>query len=128
MKADIILYGRIPSKKNNRRGVRTRRGANVVVSSKKHKDWESCQVNKLMWENATPRFSKVNGIVMDFYFPDDRKTDLTNKAESIMDMLVKAKVIVDDCWQKTGSLFLMPCGIDREEPRVEIFFTGGKFE
>ena len=35
-------------------------------------------------------------------------TDLTNKAESIMDMLVAAQILEDDNWFVTGPVLLYP--------------------
>lgn len=52
--------------------------------------------------------------------PDHRRCDLTNKAESVMDLLVDNGFIEDDCWQITGLIELSCGGVDKENPRVEI--------
>lgn len=57
---------------------------------------------------------------IDFYLPDARKTDLTNKAESIMDMLVDNGVLEDDNCNVVRELTLRYNGIDRVNPRAEI--------
>ena len=46
--------------------------------------------------------------------------DLTNKAESIMDTLVDAGILEDDCWKQTGPVHLIPMGVDKDNPRVEV--------
>ena len=64
-----------------------------------------------------------------FYFPDNRIADLTNKAESIMDLLVDNKIIKDDNWRIIPELFLKSCGVNKQNPRAEIeIYTGLKYE
>jgi crossover junction endodeoxyribonuclease RusA len=58
---------------------------------------------------------------MDWYMPDNIKADLTNKAESVMDLLVDCKVIDDDCWQVIPRIMLDCRGIDKEKPRVVVW-------
>ena len=58
---------------------------------------------------------------MDFYFPDNKRTDLDNKSSSVLDILVDMGIIEDDRWQITGRIMLYPMGIAKKNPRVEIF-------
>ena len=54
-------------------------------------------------------------------FPaDKRKADLTNKAESIMDLLVDTKIIEDDNWFIINNINLKFGGVDTKNPRAEI--------
>lgn len=46
--------------------------------------------------------------------------DLTNKAESVMDLLVDCGIIVDDSWQVVEKLTLRIGGIDKKNPRVVV--------
>lgn len=62
----------------------------------------------------------IESITINFWLPDARKCDLTNKAESLMDLLVDTKTIMDDSWQIVPKLILISNGIDRENPRAEI--------
>jgi Holliday junction resolvase RusA-like endonuclease len=55
--------------------------------------------------------------------PDNRRTDLSNKAESIMDLLVDNGILEDDCWQIVPILALQGMKVDKENPRAEIFIT-----
>jgi hypothetical protein len=47
--------------------------------------------------------------------------DLTNKAESIMDLLVLNNVLKDDNWKILYDVHLRSVGLDRKDPRVEIW-------
>lgn len=60
-------------------------------------------------------------IQIEFWMPDNRRADLTNKAESVMDLLVDLKIITDDSWQCVPSLTLQSKGIDKINPRAEIW-------
>ena len=62
----------------------------------------------------------MSEVQLEFYFPDNRACDLTNKAESILDLLVDCKVIVDDKWQVIPRVFLDSAGVDMDNPRVII--------
>ena len=61
-------------------------------------------------------------IKAEFWLPDNRKTDLSNKIESVMDLLVDNGIIEDDSWQIISDLHLIANGIDKENPRVVITF------
>lgn len=117
----IIIPGRIPSKKNSkfmaRRGDRT-----YLLPSPKYKDWHEEQ----SWRLNQVKIKNYEGpIIIHFYFPDNRKADMTNKAESIMDLLVDNGILVDDAWQNIPNLTLISKGIDKENPRAEVhFYTG----
>ena len=52
--------------------------------------------------------------------PDARKTDLSNKVESINDLLVKYGLFVDDNREIIKEMYIRCEGIDRDNPRVVI--------
>ncbi len=54
------------------------------------------------------------------YAPDRRASDLTNKAESIMDLLVDTGVVSDDNWFVCDPILLKFGGVDKTNPRAEI--------
>lgn len=88
----------------------------VLLPQKKYTDWHkstSLQLPKLT-------IPSIIELTILFYFPDARKTDLTNKAESIMDLLVDNGVLSDDNHEVVPRLVLQSGGIDRDNPRVEI--------
>lgn len=59
-------------------------------------------------------------MVLTFFAPDKRATDLSNKAESVMDLLVDNRVIEDDNWFVCPDLHLKFGGVDTLKPRCEI--------
>ncbi len=109
------MLGRIPSKKNNRRNYGT-----TSLPSKRFLEWQESAAYQLIKHKGIC-IEGVTRIQMDFYFPDNRKCDLDNKSSSVLDMLVKIGILKDDNWQYTGSIFLNPVGIDKKNPKVEIF-------
>lgn len=113
----IIIKGKVPSKKNSRRGfVRGNRIMNFA--SKSYMEWN----HDAIWQLKGQPKIESNSITLKFWFENNRRTDLSNKAESIMDTLVDARLLEDDCWQVIGSLTLQSEGIDKENPRCEIIW------
>ncbi len=114
----IVLTGRVPSKKNSKR-VFCRGKYPTVIPSEKHQEWHKvASVELLQFSNNALKRSKT--LRMTFYPPDARKADLTNKAESVMDLLVDNGYLEDDNWFEVSGLLLMMGGIDNLNPRVEI--------
>ena len=111
----ITLYWRIPSKKNSKQIVRWR-----IISSKADLQWEKEQINNLIdiWQeiHIKPPFK----IICDFYMPDRRLSDLSNKFESIADMLVKYWLFEDDNYTILQNIELNHKWYDKKEPRCEI--------
>ena len=60
-------------------------------------------------------------IEMVFYDGDLRRHDLDNQCSSILDTLVKAEILEDDDQKHVNSIRLTYGGLDRENPRCEIF-------
>lgn len=120
MNVSFAIKGRIPSKKNSRMIImgKTRPFSIPSTAYKKWHKGASFQVSEVKKCEAIQEISIL------IYFPDNRKADLTNKAESIMDLLVDNKVIPDDCWQEIPVINLISRGIDRENPRAEVIITG----
>ncbi|NJN99527.1 MAG: hypothetical protein HC875_38225 [Anaerolineales bacterium] len=116
----LTIRGRIPSKKNQQQIFRKgKSGVRFITSSESYKEWEKSQIRNLPVNLV---YSNICKITMYFWFPDNLRSDLTNKSESIMDMLVKAKVISDDNWKTIPSICLKAEGVDKENPRVEVKF------
>lgn len=118
---ELTFEGRIPSKKNSRNiFVDRRTGAIRNIPSKTYAEWRDRNLMELVNQMPEP-LGIVDEVQMEFYMPDNRKTDLTNKAESVMDLLVDAKILEDDCWQVVNKLFLMCVGVDKKKPRVKVW-------
>lgn len=116
----LIISGRIPSKKNSR-NIFWRNGKQYNLPNKEHEDWFKKASLQLMGQDNWKRnLKRVAKVTLDFYFPDARGCDLTNKADSVMDLLVRNWILKDDKWQVTGPVLLNPCGIDRANPRCVI--------
>jgi Holliday junction resolvase RusA-like endonuclease len=116
----VILYWRIPSKKNSKQIV-MRGKYPKLLSSKAYLEWEKWQIPNVEWLRLKTEAPYC--MTCDFYLPDLRKADLSNKFESIADMLVKAWVLQDDNYTILSEVHLAYRWLDRENPRVEIEIT-----
>lgn len=112
----ITLYGRIPSKKNNKQ-IFNIKGRIIIASSKNYREWHKDASFQL---KNKPKIKTPVSITIKFFFPDKRKSDLTNKAESIMDLLVDNGIIPDDNYNEIPKLLLEFGGVDKNTPRAEI--------
>lgn len=54
------------------------------------------------------------------YFPDNRKRDGQNYQKVTLDYLVSSGVIKDDNWHIVTKETWTSCGIDKNNPRIEI--------
>ena len=91
----IVLPFETPSKKNSR-VVDRRTGRSFP--NKRFTDWHKAALLHIRTQGAEP----VEGPVrIDFAFthPTRRRCDSDNKVSSIMDLLVDAGVLPDDCWE-----------------------------
>jgi hypothetical protein len=115
------LTGRVPSKKNSR-NIFVKYGKLFNLPSKSYKDWHidaSKQLKTSVLDGLYERNDMF--IVLQFYSPDKRKYDLTNKAESIMDLLVDNKVLEDDNYTVGKDILLSYKGVEKGG-KVDILF------
>jgi len=112
----LVITGRIPSKKNSKvmscRGDKPR-----LFPSAKFKRWHADAMKQLMVQRAKKGIDKCK-IELTFFAPDKRIADLTNKAESVMDLLVDDGIITNDSWFMVSEIMLRFGGVDKESPRV----------
>lgn len=96
---EIFIPGRIPSKKNSTVQI-IRNGKPLKFPSKNYVTWEKESMAFLLMQ-WRPKL-KANKVKIGYFFvrPDRRKADISNKIESINDMLVKYWFIEDDSWDK----------------------------
>jgi len=115
----IILKGLIPSKKNSKQIIQVK-GRPLIIPSKSFLAWERTarfQV-RAQWNKCT--LQKVEEVEIKLYFGTKRKADVSNKAESVMDLLVDCGVLVDDNYLVVPKLILT--GSHRKgDPGAEIF-------
>jgi Holliday junction resolvase RusA-like endonuclease len=97
------LSGAVPSKKNSKRIVRAGKRV-LIIPSKNHYLWHKEALKDLLSQGI----EQIDKCTIDirFIFGDMRRADLSNKAESIMDLLVDAGIIKDDNWQVVNDLHL----------------------
>ena len=108
---EIVIKGRIPAKKNSK--------IRYGVTSKRHQRWhESATIQLLDHKGAD--LNNVD-IQLEFWMPDNIRTDLDNKVSTVFDLLCDLEIIRDDCWQSLQSYYVRAGGIDRKNPRVELW-------
>ena len=111
----IIIYGSTPSKKNSKIIICRGKFPNLIPS-KNYSEWHKDALTQLKGKAAI----KENKITITFFAGDNRKFDLTNKSESIMDTLVDAGLLEDDNYSVVGELILRFGGVDKGNARCEI--------
>lgn len=111
----IIIEGSTPSKKNSKR-VFCRGKFPTVLPSVNYMEWHKSALLQLKGK------VKINAkkITITFIAGDNRKFDLTNKAESIMDTLVDAGLIEDDNYEFVDELCLKFGGVEKGFPKCVI--------
>jgi len=116
----IILQGKIPSQKNNKQ-ILVNRATNkpFIASNSGVLAWKRDALWQLKAYKPIEKYPVALTVV--FYVPDNRRRDLDNMLTSIQDVLVKAGILKDDNWQNLSPITLDCGGIDKENPRAEIW-------
>lgn len=114
----LTLKGDVPSKKNSR-VIFWRNGRPFSVPSANHKEWHDDN----LWLLKRKKAETPCRMHMVFYPSTKRKSDLTNKAESVADLLVDGGVIPDDNWFVVSHIVLSLGEVDKKNPRVEVTLT-----
>ncbi len=117
----IVLLGRPPSKKNSKRIVRfgSRPG---LIFSEAYLAWREEMGYRIRRFRPAKPIVKAK-VAIRFFAENKRRWDLTNAAESVMDLLVEEKFIEDNCVENVPRLELEYCGVDKEKPRAEVTVT-----
>jgi len=119
MELKYTILGDIPSKKNSKRMLRNpKTGKMFPAGSKNYLNWKRTAGNYI----THSRFALIERAEVTLtVFPKTRRAaDLTNKAESVMDLLVDTAVIKDDNWFIVGDVRLKFGGVDKVNPRCEV--------
>jgi len=117
----LVVNGRIPSKKNSRMIV-CRGKFPMNMPSVKYKEWHKDASLQLRQQRIQSIKGCIPSVVATFYAPDNRKFDLSNKFESVADLLVDNGIIEDDNYTIIPDVRMVFGGVDKENPRVEICF------
>jgi Holliday junction resolvase RusA-like endonuclease len=122
MEKTYTICGRVPSKKNSKRIIRSRKTQKTaLIGSERYLEWSKSAVWHLMQQRAgAETIKQCQSVTLTATMPDRRRRDLTNLAESIMDALVDAQIIADDCWTVTGDVVLRCTGVDAVKAGVKI--------
>lgn len=115
----ITITGDTPSKKNNRQAIYVK-GRTIFIANKLHQAWHKQALPQLL---GTKPVDNVKSVSLKFFPSTKRLWDLSNKAESIMDLLVDASIIEDDNYSVIPKLILEIGGKDKENPRCEIIIN-----
>lgn len=92
---ELKLAGNIPAKKNSR----INRGDGMSFPSRDFENWQKTALQNVRLQTRTTFDSPVS-LECIIYFATDARADLDNRVTSILDMLVKAGVLLDDKWQQ----------------------------
>lgn len=113
----ITITGSVPSKKNSKTFF-VRNGRPMILPGKVYRQWHG-QASAQLY--GIKPIAKVTGIDIVIFAGDRRRGDLTNKSESVMDLLVDNGIIEDDNWYIVADVHLKFGGVDKENPRAEIY-------
>jgi len=113
---NIKLSGSVPSKKNSRQCF-VRNGRMLNIPSKAYTEWHNyanIQLIGQLKEIAKP-IEKVEEMIVEFWSKDKRKWDLSNKFESIADLLVDNGILLDDNYTVISDIHIKFMGQDEKK-------------
>ena len=118
----LTYQGVVYSKKNSKSIIKNRRtGRPMIVASKRAKDMEKNMASEFSTQRGDrSAIDTPSSVYMKLYRKDNIKRDLDNVATSVLDGLVRGNVIADDNYSVVKSLHIEDCGVDKNNPRVEI--------
>ncbi len=113
----FFLPGPVPSKKNSRIVCRsTGRSFPSILYRKWHK-----QASLFIKPQHNLGLDICKSVYIKFAMSDYRVRDLTNMAESVMDLLVDCGILSDDNWKVCPRVFL--CGVKASEPYAKVIIN-----
>lgn len=119
----LTITGNVPSQKNGKEIAMRADGTRFVRSNDRVKAWQQSAIMELK--------QQFKGLVVTdypialsicFWFDNKRRHDLDNAAAGVMDALVKAEILTDDNVNYVECITLQYGGIDKINPRAEIYF------
>ena len=120
-------YGQVIAKKNNKAISRNRHtGKPFIRMSDKAKAQEREMIQNFVYDLAYYKHKpedfedKRIEVIVEIWNQDNRKHDLDGQMSTILDALVKARVLPDDSQQSVVKETSEYKGIDREDPRALI--------
>lgn len=113
----LTILGDVPSKKNSKQIVYVKQRP-LIISSSNYKKWHKQALVQL--QGIKPVTESIERVELAFYPSTKRRADATNKAESVMDLLVDAGIIEDDNWFVVPEVRPKLGGVDKENPHCEV--------
>jgi Holliday junction resolvase RusA-like endonuclease len=104
----------IPSKKNSKQIFKNKSGKMFISSSSNYKDWQRIELMLIKSKIKERNISKCS-IDYCFYSPNKRTFDISNKLESVNDLLVDAGILIDDNYNVLSSMIVSYNGIDKDK-------------
>jgi len=119
----LTIPGNTPSQKNGKEiAINRKTGQRFVRSNDRVKEWRKMAALELLTQF---RGYRVTDYPIDlnivFWFDNERRHDLDNACAGVMDALVEAMVLEDDSVKFVSCLTLQYGGVDKENPRCEIY-------
>ena len=108
-----------PIIKKNTKKFSCRGGYPRTYYSKRWLEWEEYALIQLKMIKVDT-YKTLSTISLKFFPKTARRFDLTNMAEGIQDVLVKAEIIADDSWKVMPKVIIEFGGIDKTNPRTEV--------
>jgi Holliday junction resolvase RusA-like endonuclease len=115
----LTIRGPIPAKKNENKITCAGRYPRTY-KSKRFINWYEPALEELGYTYKGETIEQTKSIVLRYYLKTKRKKDLTNISESIMDLLVDARVLKDDEYKVVPDVRMVFMAIDKENPRCEV--------
>lgn len=97
-----------------------RGGRAIHIPSNAYRAWHKDASRQLTEQSFSKLPIETSCVDITLFAPDRRAGDLSNKAESIMDLLTDNGIIKDDNWFVIPNLSLHFGGVEKDNPRVEI--------
>lgn len=119
MEIAFDIHGDVPSKKNSRRSISVGR-MRFSIPGEYHESWHkeaSREMRGYRFEGSPYDHALVEITV---YPKSARRSDLSNKCESVMDLLVDSGVLTDDNWYVVPELKMKFGGVDKSNPRASV--------
>jgi Holliday junction resolvase RusA-like endonuclease len=119
----LTVVGNVPSQKNGKEiAINRSTGQRFIRSNDRVKAWQESAIQQLMLQFMGYQITDYPiGITLVFFFDSERRHDLDNAAAGVMDALAKSGIITDDCVKYVDCLDLQYGGIDKINPRAEIY-------
>ena len=116
----IVITGNVPSLKNSKQLFKNpKTGQTFITSSTRVKEW----MVDAHWQlkGLPPVSGYPVAITMIFFYPTAAVKDLDNSCSTVLDGIKKAGIIEDDDYTHVCPITLDFGGVDKENPRVEIY-------